>query len=103
MVDERQNVDHKDLSENSQDDDLLKDDGVDSEVRRERRLMQNRKSAKKCRLKKKAEFNCLKDDIEATIRENGELKIKVSELTMLLYQKIEENNVLQRRIEQVAS
>ena len=39
--------------------------------------MQNRKSAKKCRLKKKAEFNCLKDDIEATIRENGELKIKV--------------------------
>jgi len=78
---------------------MLKDDDVDSEVRRERRLMQNRKSAKNCRLKKKAEFNCLKDDIESTIRENAELKFKVSELTVMLYQKIEENNLLQRRME----
>lgn len=44
--------------------------------------MQNRKSAKKCRLKKKAEFNCLKDDVDVTIRENADLKIKVS-LTVL--------------------
>ena len=40
--------------------------------------MQNRKSAKKCRLKKKAEFNNLKGDVNATIRENSELKAKVS-------------------------
>jgi len=32
--------------------------------------MQNRKSAKKCRLKKKAEFSVLKGDVDAISREN---------------------------------
>ena len=40
--------------------------------------MQNRKSAKKCRLKKKAEFSLLKDDVDAISKENNELKQKVS-------------------------
>lgn len=75
------------------------------------RLMQNRKSAKKCRLKKKAEFGSLKSDVDKISHENSELKMKVSappltrqinEITVMLYQKIEENNALQRRIEQQA-
>jgi hypothetical protein len=39
--------------------------------------MQNRKSAKKCRLKKKAEFSILKGDVDAIANENIELKAKV--------------------------
>jgi len=40
--------------------------------------MQNRKSAKKCRLKKKAEFSVLKGDVDLITRENNDLKAKVS-------------------------
>ena len=35
------------------------------------RLLQNRKSAKKCRLKKKAEFSVLKGDVDAVSHENA--------------------------------
>ena len=41
------------------------------------RLLQNRKSAKKCRLKKKAEFNHLKGDVMVLQEENKTLKEKV--------------------------
>ena len=39
--------------------------------------MQNRKSAKKCRLKKKAEFSVLKNDVIRLQEENKNLKEKV--------------------------
>lgn len=42
------------------------------------RLMQNRKSAKKCRLKKKAEFVVLKSDVDLINKENNDLKTRVS-------------------------
>ena len=42
------------------------------------RLMQNRKSAKKCRLKKKAEFVVLKGDVDLISKENNDLKMRVS-------------------------
>ena len=42
------------------------------------RLMQNRKSAKKCRLKKKAEFVVLKSDVDLISKENNDLKTRVS-------------------------
>jgi len=41
------------------------------------RLLQNRKSAKKCRQKKKAEFNKLRENYEKLSKENEELKNKV--------------------------
>ena len=37
------------------------------------RLLQNRKSAKKCRLKKKAEFGVLAEEVEGLKKENKEL------------------------------
>ena len=40
--------------------------------------MQNRKSAKKCRLKKKAEFSTLADEVDSLKKENKELHDKVS-------------------------
>lgn len=39
--------------------------------------MQNRKSAKKCRLKKKAEYHSMQDDFEKVNQENNELKNQV--------------------------
>ena len=75
------------------------------------RLQQNRKSAKKCRMKKKAEFNVMKNDVVALQEENKNLKDKVqfilftsrqvNDMSMMLYQKMEENNQLQRKLEQV--
>ena len=41
------------------------------------RLVQNRKSAQKCRLKKKAEFQTYKEDVNKLSSENKELKEKV--------------------------
>lgn len=42
--------------------------------------MQNRKSAKKCRLKKKAEFGQMRGDVMKLQEENKNLKEKVSTL-----------------------
>ena len=42
------------------------------------RIMQNRKSAKKCRLKKKAEFGQMRGDVMKLYEENKSLKEKVS-------------------------
>jgi len=36
--------------------------------------MQNRKSAKKCRLKKKAEYNSMQEDFDKVQEQNNELK-----------------------------
>ncbi len=36
--------------------------------------MQNRKSAKKCRLKKKAEYHSMQEEFERVSQENNELK-----------------------------
>lgn len=42
------------------------------------RLVQNRKSAKKCRMKKKDEYNRMKKDITLLIQENRFLKQQVN-------------------------
>lgn len=75
------------------------DAGLDSSERRERRLQQNRKSAKKCRLKKKEEFSVMKNDVNLLQEENRTLKDKINEITIMLYQKMEENTSLQRKLE----
>ncbi|CDW71210.1 transcription factor hbp-1a-like [Stylonychia lemnae] len=79
--------------------DNSEDAGLDSSERRERRLQQNRKSAKKCRLKKKEEFSNMKADVMALQEENKTLKDKINEITIMLYQKMEENTSLQRKLE----
>ena len=50
--------------------------------KRERRLLQNRKSALKCRLKKQQELDKMKKQVEKLAGENRELKEKVSILDM---------------------
>jgi hypothetical protein len=49
--------------------------------------MQNRKSAKKCRLKKKAEFGQMRGDVMKLQEENKNLKEKVCEATLNLIKK----------------
>jgi hypothetical protein len=46
--------------------------------KRERRLLQNRKSALKCRLKKQNELDKMKRQVDKLMQENRELKEKVS-------------------------
>jgi hypothetical protein len=48
------------------------------------RLEQNRKSAKKCRLKKKAEFKNMRTGVDALRNENKYLKEKVSPHLLIL-------------------
>jgi hypothetical protein len=47
--------------------------------------MQNRKSAKKCRLKKKAEFGQMRGDVKKLLEENKNLKEKVGTLPLSYY------------------
>ena len=47
-------------------------------TKRERRLLQNRKSALKCRLKKQNELDKMKGEVDKISYENRELKEKVS-------------------------
>ncbi len=47
--------------------------------------MQNRKSAKKCRLKKKAEYSTMQEDFEKVNQENNELKNQVRAKNPLIY------------------
>jgi len=75
------------------------DNSADVEGRRQRRLMQNRKSARKCRMKKKEEFSVIKDEVVTLRNENKQLKDKVNEITVMLYSKIQEVSLLQRKIE----
>lgn len=56
-----------------------------------KRLVQNRKSAQKCRVKKKEEFSLMKVEVNALKQENKDLKEKLNEVTIMLYRKIEEN------------
>ena len=63
------------------------------------RLIQNRESAKRCRLKKKEEKQKLSQEREMLVSQNKELKEKLEEVTQLLYSKIEENQQLYQKIE----
>ena len=81
-------------SESDDDDDLLEDmsyDSANSKLfriekngtnssdtgKRHRRLLQNRKSALKCRLKKMGELDCMKGEVEDLADQNKELAEKV--------------------------
>lgn len=79
------------------------EDDEDSEKRRERRLLQNRKSAKKCRLKKKKEFSVLFGEVDQLKLVNKDLQDKINEITLMLYSKIDENNALTRKVDQLSS
>ena len=77
--------------------------------KRERRLLQNRKSALKCRLKKQQELDKMKRQVDKLQGENRELKEKVSvsvieiflcqisAITALLQCKQDENSSLQKK------
>jgi len=62
----------------SLDNDLEDDEGSDEELRKERRLQQNRKSAKKCRQKKKAEVCQMSDTYTRMNEENNQLKTQLN-------------------------
>jgi hypothetical protein len=53
--------------------------------KRERRLLQNRKSALKCRLKKQEELERMKEMVDKLSQENRELKEKVGVLRIISY------------------
>jgi len=88
-------LDMDELDDSSNED----DNSADVEGIRQRRLMQNRKSARKCRMKKKEEFSVIKDEVVTLRNENKQLKDKVNEITVMLYSKIQEVSLLQRKIE----
>jgi len=50
-------------------------------------------------MKKKDEFNVMKEEVTSLRKENKGLKDKVNEITVMLYSKIQENTLLQRKIE----
>jgi len=50
-------------------------------------------------MKKKDEYNVMKDEVGGLRHENKNLKDKVNEITVMLYSKIQENTLLQRKIE----
>ena len=52
------------------------------------RLQQNRKSAKKCRLKKKAEFTVMKKDVMKMKEENKSLKDKVCGACYFIFERL---------------
>lgn len=62
--------------------------------------MQNRRSAQKCRLKKKEEFGSLKQANLRLTKENTVLNEKLNEVTMMLYRRIDENQAMTKRLEQ---
>lgn len=61
--------------------------------------MQNRRSAQKCRLKKKEEFGTLKNQNARLLKENATINEKLNEVTMMLYRKIDENQALTKKLE----
>eukprot|EP00347_Sterkiella_histriomuscorum_P017170 403350401 len=65
--------------------------------KRERRLLQNRKSALKCRLKKQQELDKMKKQVDKLSQENRELKEKISGMNALLQCKTEENSSLNKK------
>ena len=54
------------------------------------RLLQNRESAKKCRIKKKANFEIIHREVESLKTDKKEMLEKINELTLLLYSKVDE-------------
>ena len=67
------------------------------------RLLQNRESAKKCRIKKKANFEIIHREVDSLKNDKKEMLEKINELTLLLYSKVDENNNLQRKVEQLTA
>ena len=65
--------------------------------KRQKRLLQNRKSALKCRLKKQNQLEKLQDQIEKVNSESRALKEKVSALDALLKCKTEENESINKK------
>jgi len=88
------------LSSNFDKESAQNDESNESEDKKHKRLMQNRKSAKKCRQKKKYEFVIMQQDVVNLESENKVLKEKVNDITMMLYNKIEENAHIQRKLDQ---
>ena len=62
--------------------------------KRERRLLQNRKSALKCRLKKQEELEKMKDVVDRLSLENRELKEKVGIIIDQIYLIIKKRGLL---------
>lgn len=50
-------------------------------------------------MKKKEEFSIIKDEVVSLRDENKALKDKVNEITVMLYSKIQEVSLLQRKVE----
>ena len=74
-----------------------------SDDKRARRLMRNKKSALKCRMKKKAEFVIMKEERDQFKEETTVTKAKLHEVTVMLYKKIEENQFLTNKIDRYQS
>lgn len=53
----------------------------DSNSKKEKRLLQNRISAQKCRQKKKAQFSGLKEEFDAMAQENQALKKELCQMS----------------------
>lgn len=69
--------------------------------KRERRLLQNRKSALKCRIKKQDQLERLKGVVDRLSGENRSLKEKISALNALLTCKNEENESINKKYSQL--
>eukprot|EP00347_Sterkiella_histriomuscorum_P005814 403355170 len=89
----------EDSLEGEDDDDSCENEN--SQVKRQKRLIQNRKSAKKCRLKKKDEHNRMKKEISLLIQENRILKHQLIELSNQFQIKQNDSATLQAQYEQV--
>jgi hypothetical protein len=50
-------------------------------------------------MKKKEEFGVVREEVTRLRKENKNLKDKVNEITVMLYSKIQENNLLQRKLD----
>ncbi|CDW77389.1 bzip transcription factor [Stylonychia lemnae] len=76
------------------------DDSSDADSR-ERRLVQNRKSAMKCRLKKKYEFDEMKVKLDDLKHQNIELNIQFKNTCILYEDKIKENESLKEKLDSI--
>jgi hypothetical protein len=65
------------------------------------RLYLNRKSAKKCRLKKKAEQEQILKQRENLVNENKELQQKINQISDILLKKIEEHQEMMKKLEAI--
>eukprot|EP00347_Sterkiella_histriomuscorum_P019193 403342579 len=71
----------------------------DDEDSRERRLVQNRKSAMKCRMKKKNEYEEMKTELDNLKAQGVELNIKFKNTCLMYEDKIKENEELKKKLD----